>query len=193
MNETLKECVSLCVFIMSFDSADFSGASGSQTALTLMQPTFIRLMDHLRKTLEQSDWKGQYETTYAWTEGVTPELKAEVLGLYNRIEVAPKSEQANLEAQLGALPEPIPIYLLHLDKAQETRTLNLWELCYQICLADHTPEFESTGFAEIDLAKVPPDLSLFDALGDVDWVKLDQKTVVVVQAAFESLENKPGG
>jgi hypothetical protein len=176
---------------MAFDSADFSGASGSQTALTLMQPTFIRVMDHLRKTLERSDWKGQYETTYAWPEGTTPEAKAEVLGVYNRIEVAPKSEQASLESLLALLPEPIPIYLLHLDKAQETRTLNLWELCYQICLADYTPEFESTGFVEVDLDEAAPDLSLFDALGEVDWVKLDQKTGSVVQAAFEHLAQPP--
>jgi hypothetical protein len=172
---------------MSFDSADFEG-SGGHTALTLMQPTFIRVMDRLRKALEQSAWKGQYETTYAWAEGTSPEEKAQVLELYNRIEVAPKSEQASLEAQLAILPEPIPIYLLHLDKAQETRTLNLWELCYQICLADYTPELESTGFVEVDLDEAAPDLSLFDALGEVDWVKLDQKTGTVVQAAFKCLE-----
>jgi hypothetical protein len=178
---------------MSFDSADFSEASGSQTALTLMQPTFIRVMDHLRRTLEQSAWKGQYETTYAWPEEATPEVKAQVLGLYSRIEVAPKSEQANLEAQLAALAEPIPIYLLHLDKPQETRTLNLWELCYQICLADYTPDFESTGFVEIDLDEAAPDLSLFDVLGEVDWVQLDCKTAAVVQTAFDSLEQSHAG
>jgi hypothetical protein len=173
---------------MSFDSADFAEGSGGQTAIALMQPTFIRVMDHLRKALEQSDWKGQYETTYAWSEGTSPEAKAQVLGLYERIEVAPKSEQANLEAQLEELSEPIPIYLLHLDKAQETRTLNLWELCYQICLANYAPDFESTGFVEIDLDEAAPDLSLFDALGEVDWVKLDQKTGAVIQGAFEYLE-----
>jgi hypothetical protein len=174
--------------IMSFDSADFSEASAEQTAIALMQPTFIRVMDHLRKTLEQSAWKGQYETTYAWPEGVTPEAKAQVLGLYSRIEVAPKSEQAGLEVQLETLPEPIPIYLLHLDKAQETRTLNLWELCYQICLADYTPNFESEGFVEVDLDEAKPDRTLFDTLGEVDWVQLDRKTGAVVQSAFDSLE-----
>jgi hypothetical protein len=183
-----RDAFSPMLSIMSFDSADFSEAPGLQTATALMQPTFIRVMDHLRKTLEQSGWKGQYETTYAWPEDATPEAKAQVLGLYDRIEVAPKSEQASLEAQLETLPEPIPIYLLHLDKAQETRTLNLWELCYQICLTDYTPAFESTGFVEVDLDEAAPDLSLFDALGEVDWVKLDRKTGAVVQAAFECLE-----
>jgi hypothetical protein len=178
----------LFLLTMSFDSADFVEGSGGQTALTLMQPTFIRVMDHLRKALEQSDWKGQYETTYAWSEGISPEAKAQVLGLYERIEVAPKSEQASLEAQLEGLPEPIPIYLLHLNKAQEVRTLNLWELCYQICLADHPPNFESVGFVEIDLDEAAPDRALFDPLGEVDWVQLDRKTATVVQSAFDSLE-----
>jgi hypothetical protein len=180
------------LFAMSFDSADFSEASAEQTAIALMQPTFIRVMDRLRKALEQSAWKGQYETTYAWPGGITAEAKAQVLGLYDRIEVAPKSEQANLEAQLEALPEPIPIYLLHLNKAQQTRTLNLWELCYQVCLADYAPDFESTGFAEIDLNEAAPDRTLFDASGEVDWEQLDRKTADVIQAAFESLDRPSG-
>jgi hypothetical protein len=175
--------------IMSFDNADSAEVSAGQNALALMQPTFIRVMDHLRRTLEQSDWKGQYETTYAWPEGITPKAKAEVLRLYDKIEAAPKSEQADLEGQLEALPQPIPIYLLHLEKGEEKRMMNLWELCYQICLAEYEPQIESMGFANIPLNAAMPDQTLFDTSGEVDWVQLDQKTDSVIQAAFESLEH----
>jgi hypothetical protein len=174
--------------IMSFDPADFAEGSGSQTALILMQPTFIRVMDHLRRALEQSDWKGQYETTYAWPEGITPEAKAEVLWLYDKIEAAAKSEKADLEYQLEVLPQPIPIYLLHLEKGEERRLLNVWELCCQICLADYVPQMDSKDFVNVGLDDAVADQSLFDALGEVDWARLDQKTGGVIQASFESLD-----
>jgi hypothetical protein len=177
------------VFAMSFDSADFSEVPAGQTALMLMQPTFIRVMDHLRRTLEQSVWKGQYETTHAWPEGTTPEVKAEVLWLYDKLEGAAKEDQADIECQLEELPQPVPVYLLHVEKAQQKRTINVWELCYQICLADYTPQIERTYFVEVALDEAQPDYALFDESGEVDWVRLDQKTAGVVQAAFQSLEN----
>jgi hypothetical protein len=184
-----RDALSNPFLAMSFDSADFSEVPAGQTALMLMQPTFIRVMDHLRRTLEQSAWQGQYETTHAWPEGTTPEVKAEVLWLYDKLEGAAKVDQADIECQLEELPQPVPVYLLHLEKEQQKRTINVWELCYQICLEDYTPEIESKGFVEVPLEEARPDRCLFDASGEVDWVRLDQKTAGVIQAAFQSLEN----
>jgi hypothetical protein len=174
---------------MSFDAADSPEVPVRQSAAALMQPTFIRVMDHLRRTLEQSDWKGQYETTYAWPEGTSPEAKAEVLWLYDQLEGAAKADQADIECQLEELPQPIPVYLLHLEKGQEQRTMNLWELCCQICVADYNAQIECTDFVEVDLDVALPDSSLFDASGEVDWVRLDQKATGVIQSAFQSLKN----
>jgi hypothetical protein len=188
-----RDALSNPFLAMSFNSADFSEVPAGQTALTLMQPTFIRVMDHLRRTLEQSDWKGQYETTHAWPEGTTPEVKAEVLWLYDKLEGAAKVDQADIECQLEELPQPVPVYLLHLEKEQQTRTINVWELCYQICLANYTPQIKRTDFVEVALNEAQPDYALFDESGEVDWVRLDQKTAGVIQAAFQSLENSPLG
>jgi hypothetical protein len=174
---------------MSFNAADSPEVPVRQSAMALMQPTFIRVMDHLRRTLEQSDWKGQYETTYAWPEGISPEAKAEVFWLYDQLEGAAKADQADIECQLEELPQPIPVYLLHLEMDQEKRTMNLWELCCQICLADYDAQIECTDFVEVDLDLALPDSSLFDASGEVDWVQLDQKTAGVIQSAFQSLKN----
>jgi hypothetical protein len=174
---------------MSFDTAHSPEIPERQSALVLMQPTFIRVMDHLRRTLEQSEWQGQYETTYAWPEAIATEAKAEVLWLYDKLEGAAKPEQADIERQLEDLPQPIPVYLLHLEKGEEKRTISLWELCYQICLANHNSQIERTDFVEVDLDVAPPDASLFDTSGEVDWVRLDRKAAGVIQAAFQSLEN----
>jgi hypothetical protein len=173
---------------MSFTSNHSAEVPPWQSAVTLMQPTFIRVMDHLRRTLEQSAWKGQYETIHAWPEDITPEAKAEVLWLYDKMEGAAKADQADIESQLEDLPQPVPVYLLHLEKAQEQRTLNLWELCYQICLATYTPHLERTDFVEVALEEALPDYTLFDESGEVDWVRLDQKTASVIQSAFQCLE-----
>jgi hypothetical protein len=171
---------------MSFESAD---TPPWQQAVTLMQPAFIRVMDHLRNTLERSDWAGQYETVHAWPEDITPDEQAEVLVLYDRLATVKNDAQIEaIEAQLQNFPQPIPVYLLHLTKGDRTKTMNLWELCYQICLVGYTPHIERTTFADLPLEDVQPDHTLFDASGEVDWPGLDRKTAQVIQSAFESLD-----
>jgi hypothetical protein len=160
-----------------------------QQAVKLMQPAFIRVIDHLRTTLEQSDWVGQYETLQAWPSDATPEIQAEVLYLMDQIEAVEEGDRAELEQQLEGLPQPIAVYLLHLTKAEQARTLNLWEMCYQICLADYIPQLERPTFIDIPLEEVSPDGTLLDEDGEVDWPRLDCKAAQVVQAAFESLEH----
>jgi hypothetical protein len=160
-----------------------------QQAVKLMQPAFIRVIDRLRTTLEQSEWAGQYETLQAWPSEATPEIQAEVLDLMDRIEAAEDGDRPELEHRLEALPQPISVYLLHLSKAEQARTLNLWEMCYQVCLADYVPQLERPTFVDMPLEEISPDLTLFDEVGEVDWPRLDLKTAHVVQAAFESLED----
>jgi hypothetical protein len=173
---------------MTLNSADHSSDLPWQQAVKLMQPAFIRVIDHLRTTLEQSEWVGQYETLQAWPSDATPATQAEVLYLMDQIEAVEDSDRPELERQLEALPQPISVYLLHLTKADRARTLNLWEMCYQICLADYVPQLERPTFVDIPLEEIAPDNALFDAEGEVDWPRLDLKTAQVVQAAFESLE-----
>jgi hypothetical protein len=158
-----------------------------QQAVKLMQPAFIRVIDHLRITLEQSEWVGQYETLQVWPPETTPEMQAEVLYLMDQIEAAEEGDRAALEYQLETLPQLISVYLLHLTKAEQTKTLNLWELCYQICLLDYVPQIECTTVVEIPLEEISPDHTLLDDEGEVDWTRLDLKTAQVVQAAFQSL------
>lgn len=176
---------------MTHSSADhFSEPLPWQQVVKLMQPAFIRVIDHLRTTLEQSEWAGQYETLQAWPPEATPEIQAEVLNLMDRIEAVEESDRLELEQQLEALPQPISVYLLHLTKGAQARTLNLWEMCYQICLMDYIPQLERPTFEDIPLEELSPDEALLDEAGEVDWPRLDLKTAQVVQSAFESLEHE---
>jgi hypothetical protein len=167
---------------------DASENSAWQQALRLMQPAFIRVIDRLRTTLEQSDWVGQYETVQDWPTDTAPQTQAEVLYLMDRLELVDEDQRSEIEHQLEALPQPVPVYLLHLTKAERARTLNLWELCYQICLSDYSPQIERTVFVELPLEEVFPDYTLFDETGEVDWARLDLKTAQVVESAFQSFE-----
>ena len=160
-----------------------------QLAVRLMQPAFIRVIDHLRTTLEQSDWTGQYETIQAWPLNTSPQVQDEVLYLIDQIELVEEDQRHELEAQLEALPQPIPVYLLHLKKAEQARTLNIWELCYQICLCDYSPQVERTTFIEVSLEEAHPDQTLFDETGEVDWTRLDLKTAQAVQSAFDAFND----
>lgn len=154
-----------------------------------MQPALIRTIDHLRTTLEKSEWSGNYETYQVWPERATPEQQAEVQRLYEAMEVADDAELDEIDRQLEMLPQPVTVYLLHLTKAEQTRTINLWELCYAIALREYTPHLERVEFTDLDLDVVCSDEALFDAEGDIDWGRLDQKAAQVVQSAFAALES----
>jgi hypothetical protein len=170
-------------------SADSSRTSDQQLALGLMQPTFIRVIDHLRLAQERSDWMGQYETLQAWPPQTTPQEQAEVLWLYDRREGAEGADLMDIDRQLEDLPQPIPVYLLHLTKAGQTRILNVWELCYSICLAEYQPQLQRAEYVEVSAEAMRPDDTLLDVTGDINWAKLDQKTAQAVQAAFQFLES----
>lgn len=159
-----------------------------QQALKLMQPAFIRVIDHLRTTLEESEWTGQYETIQAWPDHATPQMKAEVLYLMDQLELVEEDARGEIEQQLEEMPQPVPVYLLHLTKADRARTLNIWELCYQVCLSNYVAHVERTVFIEISLEDASPDYTLFDETGEVDWTRLDLKTAEAVHSAFQSLE-----
>ncbi|MBV8883718.1 MAG: hypothetical protein JO235_06915, partial [Chroococcidiopsidaceae cyanobacterium CP_BM_RX_35] len=57
-----------------------------QQAELLMQPAFIRIIDHIRKHLDQSTWKGTYQDVLIWPDRTTDETKAMVNQLLQRME-----------------------------------------------------------------------------------------------------------
>lgn len=163
-----------------------------QKAEKLMQPSFIRLIDNIRKQLdEQTSWKGTYIDTPIWSDDVSEETRFKVNQLQAELETASPARADEIEQILAGLPSPFPSYQLCLEHGEEGVTVDLWDLCYQICFhnydsASGTSHISPT--AETDGVEV--DANLLDATGEVDWNRLDEKTQRVVEQVFADLPDR---
>lgn len=162
----------------------FANVDEWRQAEILMQPVFIRLIDNIRKSLDQSSWRGTYQEQIVWQEDVTADIQAQVLQLQQQLAIASPDEAPQLEAALARLPQPHPAYQLYLTHAEHERsvTVDLWQLCYQICFKNY-----NAILSVADEVTVEVDLTLLDETGDVDWQNLDTKTRQVIEQIFASL------
>ena len=153
-----------------------------QQAELLMQPAFIRLIDNIRKQLDESTWKGAYENVQVWAETVTEAEKARVNQLQAELEAATPDRVEELEQELSRVPAPFPGYVLCLSHEDERGTVDLWEWCYPVCFQGYDHSEGRAAPSEVQV-----DLSLFDDTGDVDWLALDEKASRVVAQVFAAL------
>ena len=142
-----------------------------------MQPAFIRVVDNIRKQLDESSWKGTYHDVLIWPANTTDETKALVNQLLQAMETATPEEVEEIRATLTRLPMPHPGYHLLLQRQEQQVSVDLWDLCYQVCFLNFNPENTA-----VDI-----DTSLIDQLGDVDWLSLEEKTKRLVKQVFASL------
>lgn len=161
----------------------FANVNEWQQAEILMQPVFIRLIDNIRKALDHSAWQGNYQEQTIWPDGVTAEMQAHVLHV-QQLASASTTDLPQLEAELARLPQPHPAYQLCLKHLEHERqvTVDLWQLCYQICFKNYSPILSVT-----DEVTVEVDLALLDETGEVDWQNLDSKTKQLIEQVFASL------
>lgn len=160
----------------------FSNTTTWQQAEVLMQPVFIRLVDNLRKELDQSQWRGRYQEEAIWPDGVPLETRNRVQELQQQLAIAPPEEALALEEALARLPKPQPSYTLYLERDDRTVSVDLWQLCYQICFSNYHPLLHQDEEVTVEV-----DTSLLDETGDVDWQRLDTKTQEIVHQIFASL------
>lgn len=78
---------------------------------------------------------------------------------------------------------PYPGYVLKLEHNGQQVTINIWELCYQVCFQDYQPTHAANETQEVEI-----DTSLIDDTGDVDWDKLDRKTLDLIEELFANLK-----
>lgn len=142
-----------------------------------MQPAFIRVVDNIRKHLDVSPWTGTYHDVLVWPAGTTEETKAIVTELLQEMETATPDRGDVIREYLARMPMPHPGYHLRLQRQGQEVSIDLWELCYQICFLNYTPEQE---VADIDT-------SLIDERGEVDWLRLEAKTKETVGEVFANL------
>ncbi|MBW4508623.1 MAG: hypothetical protein KME64_19240 [Scytonematopsis contorta HA4267-MV1] len=149
-----------------------------EQAELLMQPAFIRVVDNIRKQLDASAWTGTYKDVLIWPTSTSDETKAMVMRLTQELEAATPEQAAQIRETLAQLPTPHPGYHLCLQRQEQQIHVDLWELCYQVCFLDYTPEVDNA----VDI-----DTSLIDETGDVDWQKLDNKVRGLVDEVFAKL------
>lgn len=161
----------------------FADIRAWEQAELLMQPVFIRVIDNIRKQLEQTTWKGSYQDSPIWSEAVPEATRARVVELQQQLATATPQEAEDIEEQLARLPSPQPSYVLCLQKGDRQITVDLWQLCYQICFRNYSPILNAM---DQDLI-VEVDTSLIDDLGEVDWLRLDEKAKQLIEQIFVSL------
>jgi len=166
----------------------FSSTAAWQQAEVLMQPVFIRLVDNIRKELDHSSWRGSYREEAVWPDSVPPAVREQVTALQQQLAIASPEEALALEEALARLPKPLPSYFLCLEQNGKTVTLDLWQLCYQICFVNYHPLL-----LQDEEVTVEVDATLLDEAGDIDWQRLDAKAQGVVQQIFVSLVGDEGG
>ncbi|MDX2214172.1 MAG: hypothetical protein SFY66_12860 [Oculatellaceae cyanobacterium bins.114] len=161
----------------------FASTTAWQQAEILMQPVFIRVVDNLRKELEQSSWRGTYREEPIWAEGTSDETKATVVALQTELQHASPEQSTAIQEALAQLPQPHPGYYLCLQKGDREVTVDLWQLCYQICFRNYNPV---VNVLENPIVEV--DTSLIEAeTGEVDWHCLDTKARQIISQVFATL------
>jgi hypothetical protein len=148
-----------------------------EQAELLMQPAFIRVVDNIRKHLDTSSWKGTYHDVLIWPANTSDEMKTLVTQLLQEMETATLERADEIRATLAELPMPHPGYHLLLQRQQHQVSIDLWEICYQVCFSNYSPVSADANI----------DTSLIDEVGEVDWQRLENKTRNLVAEVFANL------
>ncbi|MDB9312866.1 hypothetical protein PN462_07120 [Spirulina sp. CS-785/01] len=91
-------------------------------------------------------------------------------------------EKTDWQGKYEEIQDPIPGYQLHLSQGETAiATLNLWEVCFQICFLNYPPEPPQEN------PQVDVDVSLFDETGDIAWQRLDEKAKQLIEGVFQDL------
>ncbi len=146
----------------------------------LMQPALIRVIDNIRKQLDSTAWQGSYEEELIWPAGTTPAQQQTYQELQQQLHGVPPAEHDRVAALISQLPQPSPLYTLRLTKSDcPDQTVDIWALCYRVCMAGDSPFSTDVEIAADD--------RLLDAEGAVDWQPLDDKTQALVADIFQAL------
>lgn len=152
-----------------------------QQAELLMQPALIRVIDNIRKNLERSPWRGDYEDVQRWPSHTPPEVQGQVIALQHELETAAPERSILIQQTLDHLPRPYPGYELKLTQGDREVRLDIWNLCYQVCFMNYEVNHPDRPAVVIDTSLI----NFEDQ--EVDWKRLDDKAKQLVDAAFSNL------
>ncbi len=156
----------------------FATPYDQQLTQALMQPALIRIIDNLRKQLDESEWTGSYKDEEVWPEQATPEQRQCYADLQKLLVSAAPEDKGGLQQAIDQLPQPEHTYTLCLKKGEEQRQIDVWALCYGVCRVSNDPALPVT----VDRSLINEEMN------DVDWIRLDEKASKLVAQAFAQLD-----
>lgn len=160
----------------------FATSLAWEQANLLMQPALIRVIDNIRKHLDESDWTGTYENVMRFPPGTPLEEQSQVQHLQAALADATPAQAAEIQQHLDHLPQPYLGYELCLSKGDRQVRVDLWELCYQVCFRDYQPSGALTEAQPVEI-----DDTLVDDQNELDWNRLEHKAQQTVSAIFAQL------
>ncbi|MEM9136246.1 MAG: hypothetical protein AAGB01_02690 [Cyanobacteria bacterium P01_F01_bin.42] len=158
-----------------------------ETLSLLLQPALIRLIDQLRLQLKAAEWTWSYDTVEVWPDQVPETTRSRYEEMMRALDVASGDDAEAIQDVLDELPQPIPLYRLEITDQSSVPTINMWQLCYQICLKDYTPQLQDMSLMAPDLNQNDIDSRLTDQDGEIDWDCLNQNAQLVVEKLIASI------
>ena len=159
-----------------------------QKLAMLMQPALIRLIDQLRQQLTAASIPWTYETTELWPEDVPQETRQQYDEMMQALDVANDDDADKIHAVLETLPQPVPLYRLEIEQNDEKTYINMWELCYQICLQKYKPQLQRMQVEAPNLSSYKLDKTLWESNHSIDWEALNQKAKKVVARLAQNFQ-----
>lgn len=124
--------------------------------------------------------KPKFKNTRAWEQAqllMQPAFIRVIDNIRKQLEHSPWS------GTYQEIQTPFPGYQLCLTHHDHSVTLNIWDLCFQVCFIDY-PLYPITEQTIDNTQEVEIDTSLIDKTGEVDWHRLETKTQHLVQQMF---------
>ncbi|CCQ62440.1 hypothetical protein [Crocosphaera watsonii] len=92
-------------------------------------------------------------------------------------------EKTNLVATYEDIQEPFPGYQLILTKENDSVSISIWEICFQVCFTDY--QFSSNNSSQASIM-VEIDENLFNGDNEINWQQLEIKTQQTIQTLINN-------
>lgn len=96
-------------------------------------------------------------------------------------------EKSTWEGTYHEIQSPYPGYQLLLTYQEHKVTVNLWDICFQVCFLNYESSLENQNNSSEIAKNVQIDTDLIQESGDVDWHKLEEKTQRLINEIFTHL------
>jgi hypothetical protein len=124
--------------------------------------------------------KPKFKNTLAWEQAQLLMQPAFIRVIDN---LRKQLDTSTWQGTYQEIQTPYPGYQLHLTQGKESVTIDIWNLCFQICFLDYQPTLET----ETSTQEVEIDTSLIKETGEIAWQLLDDKTYHLIAQIFANL------